>query len=61
MASFHFNNKVSHKSLFSNIGTKIKNVAEIAGALKGIYDIGKLLYNGAWTIGPVASTVGLLL
>lgn len=61
MASYHFNNKVPHKSLLSNIGSKIKNVAEIAGAVKGIYDVGKMLYNGVRTIGPVASTVGLLL
>lgn len=61
MASYHFNNKRSPKSFLSNIGSKVKNVAEFAGAVKGIYDVGKMIYHGARAISPVASAVGLLL
>ena len=61
MASFHFNHRNQNQSLMSNIGNKVKQAAEIAGAVKGIYDVGKLLYTGIRTIGPSVAAVGALL
>jgi hypothetical protein len=61
MASYHFNNRRSHNSLLSNIGNKVKHVAEFAGAVKGIYDVGKMIYHGARAISPIASAAGLLI
>ena len=61
MASYHVNNKVSRKSLLNNIGNKIKTVAEVASAVKRIFDVGRMLYNGVRAIGPAAASVGLLL
>ena len=60
MVRYHFNNGFSHTQLLSNIGHEVKGVAEIAAAVKGMYDVGKMLYNGVCAIGVVASTVGLL-
>ena len=61
MASLHFNHRKQKESFLSNIGHKIKHVAEIAGAVKGIYDTGRMVYNGIRAIGPAAATVGMLL
>jgi len=41
-----------------SIGQKVKNVAEIVGAAKGIYDVGKGIYTAGQYIAPV---VGALL
>jgi hypothetical protein len=45
----------------SNIGHKVKQAAEIAGTVKGIYDVGKMLYTGIRTVGPTVAAVGALL
>jgi hypothetical protein len=45
----------------SNIGNKVKQVAEIAGAMKGIYDVGRMTYHALRTVGPAVATVGALL
>jgi hypothetical protein len=45
----------------SNIGNKVKQVAEIAGAMKGIYDVGRMAYHAIRTVGPAVATVGALL
>lgn len=59
MASMHFNSHRRAKpSLMSNIGNKVKQVAEIAGAMKGIYDVGRMAYHAIRTVGPAVATVG---
>ena len=61
MAHIHNMNRVKSQSWLSSISNKEKNVAEIAGAVKGIYDTGKMLYNAAQYIGPVVAAAGVIL
>lgn len=62
MASLHFNNHRRAKpSFMSSVGNKVKQVAEIAGAMKGIYDVGRMAYHALRTVGPAVATVGALL
>ena len=37
------NNK--HHGLYQGLGQKIKNIAELAGTVKGIYDTGRAVYS----------------
>ena len=59
MASLH-NYRRHQKPMgwLDSIGQKVKNVAEILGAAKGIYDVGKGIYTAGQYIAPV---VGALL
>jgi hypothetical protein len=51
----------SKPSLVARIGEKVRNAAEIAGALKGIYDIGRTIYTVGRTVAPyVASAAAVL-
>ena len=34
----------SHAGLLEHVGQKVKNASEIAGAIKGIYDVGRMVY-----------------
>ena len=61
MAHRHNINRAYSQSWLSSIGNKVKNVAEIAGAVKGIYDTGRMLYNAAQYIGPSVAAAGVLL
>ena len=36
----------SHVRLLANVGQKVKSAAEIAGAVKGAWDVGKMVYSG---------------
>ena len=36
----------SHVGLLENVGQKVKHAAEFAGTMKGIYDVGKMVYSG---------------
>jgi hypothetical protein len=54
-------NRNHSQSWFSSIGNKVKNAAEIAGAVKGIYDTGRMLYNAAQYIGPAVAAAGVIL
>jgi hypothetical protein len=57
----HFNqNKQSH-SLMSGIGAKVKSVAEFAGTVKGLYDLGRSAYAGFQVISPYIAEAALLL
>lgn len=42
----------SSNTSMSDLGSKVKNVAEVVGAVKGLYDMGKMIYHGAQTIAP---------
>ena len=48
-------------SFVSDIGNKIRTIVEVAGAAKGIYDLGKMAYTGIRAMGPMISTAGLIL
>ena len=59
-------------SFLSSLGNKIKNAFEYGMAAKGLFDMGKgiyqgvstygpMIYNAAKTIGPTAATVAALL
>jgi len=54
-------NRNHSQSWFSSIGNKVKHAAEIAGAVKGIYDTGRMLYNAAQYIGPAVAAAGVIL
>ena len=45
-------------SPLSDFGSKVRNAAEVIGTAKGLYDMGKVIYQGVRTIGPVIA--GLL-
>ena len=51
-----------HVGLLDHVGEKVKNAAEIAGTIKGIYDVGKMIYSGFQVAAPyleAAMLVGL--
>ena len=41
-------------TMLESIGQKVQQGAEIVGALKGIYDAGKMIYSGARVVAPMA-------
>jgi hypothetical protein len=57
MASLHNFHKNKHPGFFEGIGNKIKFGAEVAGAVKTIFDVGKGIYT---TLGPAAGLVAAL-
>lgn len=61
MAHLHNRHHHGNQSWLSSIGNKVQNVAKFAGAMKGIYDVGKLVYNGAQALGPIVATAGMAL
>ena len=51
-----------HVGLLENVGQKVKNAAEIAGAVKGVWGVGKMIYSGFQVAAPdleAAMLVGL--
>ena len=42
----------SHVGLLENVGQKVKNAAEIAGAVKGAWNVGKMIYSGFRVVAP---------
>jgi hypothetical protein len=56
------NPRVRRESSFlEGLGNKIKQGAEIAGALKGAWDIGQAIYGAASSVAPyIAPFVGIL-
>ena len=58
MASPQYNKQHRPKESF---GQKVKNVSETLGAIKGIYETGKMVYSGIQTAAPyIASGLALL-
>ncbi len=52
----------SHVGLLEHVGQKVKNAAEIAGTIKRIWDVGKMVYSGFQVAAPyleAAMLVGL--
>ena len=54
MAHLHNFHKNQNPGLFSSIGQTNKFSAEVAGAVKTIFDVGKTLYT---TVGPAAAAL----
>ena len=49
-----------HVNLLDNVGQKVKNIAEVAGTVKGIYDLGPGVYAGFQTALPVIEAMMLV-
>ena len=41
-----------HVNLLDSVGEKVKHAAELAGAIKGIYDLGRGVYAGLQVAAP---------
>jgi len=41
-------------SFWDILGPKLKTTAQVAGAIKGIWDVGKTIYGGVQAIAPLA-------
>ena len=41
-----------HVGLLENVGQKVKNAAEIAGAVKGAWNVDKIIYSGFQAAAP---------
>ena len=39
------------------VGEKVKNVGQVVGTLKGLYDVGKTIYGVAKAVAPIAATL----
>ena len=39
-------------NLLEQVGQKVKHAAEIAGAVKGVWDVGKMVYSGFQIAAP---------
>ena len=60
MHNRHMNSSRTHQQSFlSGLGNKVKNVAEFAGAVKGLYDVGRGVYSAVQTIAPMVATAAL--
>ena len=49
-----------HVNLLENVGGKVKHAAELAGTIKGIYDLGRGVYAGFQTALPVIEAMMLV-
>ena len=49
-----------HVGLLENVGQKVKNAAEIAGTVKGIWDVGKMAYSGFQAALPIIEAMMLV-
>ena len=72
MANLHNLPRRRKPSFFSSIGNKVKSALEYGMAAKGLFDMGKgiyqgistygpMVYNLAKSIGPTASTIAAIL
>lgn len=58
----HLHNFPRHRpSMIQQIGDKVKDVAAFATAAKGIFDVGRSIYQGLQTIGPAMAIGATLL
>ena len=56
MAILH-NSNYHTPNFWENIGNKVRSGAEVAGAIKGIWDVGKAVYHGAQVAAPIIRAV----
>jgi len=59
MGSLHNFRSHKHVSLLENVGEKAKNIVELVGAIKGVYDAGKMVYTGLAVAAPYLMMAGL--
>ena len=52
MANLQNFRKRNHVNFLEGVGQKVKHLSEFAGAVKGAWDIGKMLYSGVTTALP---------
>ena len=57
----HFRDNIKSHSLMKGIGDKVRNVAELAGTLKSIYDVGRAAYTGFQVALPYIQTAAMLI
>ena len=55
MAHLHYISKKAKPSWLAGIGNKVKSFAEIAGSAKGLWDVGRGIYQGISTYGPIVA------
>jgi len=55
MAHLHNASRHSKPSCLTRMGNKVKSAAELAGTAKGIWDVGRGIYNGISTYGPIVA------
>jgi hypothetical protein len=53
MAHLHITNG-QQTNYWENLGQKLKTGVEIAGAIKGIWDVGRTIYGGVQALAPLA-------
>ena len=56
MAHLH-NRNYQRQSVWQGIGSKIKTGVEVAGAIKSIWDAGKVIYGGIQAAAPMAGSL----
>ena len=56
MAILH-NSNYQAPSFWQSIGNKVKTGAEVAGTMKGIWDVGRAVYHGVQAAAPVIRAV----
>jgi hypothetical protein len=61
MAHLHNMHRKQSHSFWTSVGEKVRHAAEIAGAVKGLYDTGRMIYNAAQYIGPAVASAGVIL
>jgi len=44
-------------NFWDNLGQKLKSTAQVAGAIRGIWDVGKTVYGGVQALAPLALAV----
>ena len=49
----------SSSTSLSDLGSKVKNVAEVIGAVKGLY-VGKVVVQGVRTVAPLIASAGII-
>lgn len=52
MGNLQNHNKHKHGGFLHGLGQKVKNLAELAGTVKGIYDTGRTVYSLAQAASP---------
>ena len=60
MASLQNFRHYRHVNLLENVGQKVKNAAELAGTMKGIYDLGRGVYAGFQVAAPYLEAMMLV-
>jgi len=55
MAHLHNTSRHTKPSWLTRLGNKVKTVAELAGTAKGIWDVGRGIYSGISTYGPIVA------